>query len=206
MSVKERKQREKKQLRRIILDAAGEMFAGEGYENVSIRKIADRIDYSPTTIYLYFKDKADLFKNLVEETFTGFLKSQRLALGEDPLADPLESLKKGIRAYIDFGLTYPNHYRLLFMTREIQPDANIYLIEGTVGRDCYDILRTLIAGCIERKILPPRNLELMTQTIWSINHGITALLITYPNFPWVERELLISQVVETAVGGLMSQS
>lgn len=205
MSVRERKQREKEQLRQTILDVAGEMFAKEGFENVSLRKIADRIEYSPTTIYLYFKDKAELFECLVEETFTTFLESQNKALGENRLTDPLDSLRRGMRAYIDFGLTYPNHYRLIFMTPPLNAEATVYLEEGTTGWDCYCILRTLIQACIEQKLLPPLDLELLTQTIWSINHGITALLITCLNFPWADREKLIAQVIETAVQGLRSQ-
>ena len=61
MGVKERREREKESLRQDILDVAREMFATEGYESVSMRKIADKIEYSPTTIYLYFKDKNELF-------------------------------------------------------------------------------------------------------------------------------------------------
>ena len=57
MGVKERRAREKEQLRRQIIAAARELFVNEGYENVSMRKIADKIEYSPTMIYLYFKTR-----------------------------------------------------------------------------------------------------------------------------------------------------
>jgi AcrR family transcriptional regulator len=62
MGISQRREREQEQLRRKIFDAASELFAQEGYQNVSMRKIAERIEYSPTTIYLYFKDKNELFK------------------------------------------------------------------------------------------------------------------------------------------------
>ena len=59
MGIKERRERQKEHLREEILEAARELFLKEGVENVSMRAIAKRIEYSPTTIYLYFKDKWD---------------------------------------------------------------------------------------------------------------------------------------------------
>ena len=72
MGVHERRAREKKELRQEILDAARDLFLREGYENVSMRKIAEKIEYSPTTIYLYFQDKADLLDCICEETLGGW--------------------------------------------------------------------------------------------------------------------------------------
>ena len=69
MGVKERRARQKKFLRQEILDAASELFGRDGYENVSMRRIADKIEYSPTTIYIYFKDKAELLEQVCKETF-----------------------------------------------------------------------------------------------------------------------------------------
>src|SRR5438874_1367073 len=108
MGVKERRVREKEILRQEILDAARELFAKEGYENVSMRKVAEKIEYSPTTIYLYFESKADLLYYICEETFSRLLKKLE-SLGEES-SDPLVCLRKGMRAYIEFGLKHPNHY------------------------------------------------------------------------------------------------
>jgi len=76
MGVQERRAREKKELRQEILDAARDLFVREGFENVSMRKIAEKIEYSPTTIYLYFQDKADLLDCICEETFEGIASSR----------------------------------------------------------------------------------------------------------------------------------
>ena len=75
MGVKERRAREKEQLRRRILSAARELFVTEGYESVSMRKIADMIEYSPTTIYLYYEDKADLLDSVCKETLLNLLNT-----------------------------------------------------------------------------------------------------------------------------------
>src|ERR687885_1755275 len=81
MGVQERRAREKQELRQEILDAARELFIREGFENVSMRKIADKIEYSPTTIYLHFQDKADLLDCICEETL-GKLQQRLAAIGE----------------------------------------------------------------------------------------------------------------------------
>ena len=69
MGTKERQEREREAVRRKILDAATELFVAEGYHNVSIRKIADRIEYSPAALYSYFPGKDDIFFALAEEGF-----------------------------------------------------------------------------------------------------------------------------------------
>src|SRR5438046_3738793 len=113
VGVKERREREKEVLRQEILDAARDLFIKEGYENVSMRKVAEKIEYSPTTIYLYFESKADLLYYICEETFSRLLKKLE-SLGEES-SDPLVCLRKGLRAYIEFGLKHPNHYKVTFI-------------------------------------------------------------------------------------------
>src|SRR5215469_5578607 len=102
MGVQERRAREKKELRQEILDAARDLFVHDGFENVSMRKIADKIEYSPTTIYLYFQDKADLLDCICEETMSRLVRKQ--TVHEQTITDPLERLRRGLRAYIEFGL------------------------------------------------------------------------------------------------------
>src|SRR5436190_5979190 len=101
MGVQERRAREKQELREEILDAARQLFIHEGFENVSMRKIADKIEYSPTTIYLYFQDKADLLDCVCEQTLSRL--NDTLDQIRQRLSDPYERLRAGLRAYIDFG-------------------------------------------------------------------------------------------------------
>ena len=69
MTISTRKERQKEELRGKILQAAKELFMKKGFEDTSIRNIAEKIEYSPTTIYLYFKDKDDIFCELHKEGF-----------------------------------------------------------------------------------------------------------------------------------------
>src|SRR5262245_539357 len=104
MTIKDRKARQKQLLRQEILDAARDIFVKEGYDQLSMRRVADRIEYSPTAIYLHFKDKQDLVFNLCEETFGRLVRElETLEPGKDPIA----RLKQGLRCYVDFGLRNP---------------------------------------------------------------------------------------------------
>src|SRR5262245_51071726 len=85
MGIKERQERDRQAVRRAILDAARELFIHEGYQNVSIRKIAERIEYSPAALYSYFPSKDDIFFALAEEGF-------RLLYGEPGAIAKLEHL------------------------------------------------------------------------------------------------------------------
>ena len=101
MSIAERKQREKEEMRTLILDAARKVFLEKGYYQASIRNIAEEIDYSPGTIYLYFKDKDEIFHALHDEGFRRMLdKMQPL----EHVADPFERLKAMGLVYLNIGL------------------------------------------------------------------------------------------------------
>ena len=202
MGVKERKLRQKKFLRQEILDAASELFVKEGYQNVSMRRIAEKIEYSPTTIYLYFKDKAELLENVCHETFA--LLSARLTRIMEQPGDPVEHLKRGLLAYIQFGLENPHHYRATFMMPIPEGfDREKYKKPDSPGMQAFDFLRRCVYDCIAANQFRIADPEIVSQTLWSGVHGITSLLINYEQgFPWVEQNQLISFVVDTLISGV----
>ena len=201
MGVQERKARQKKFLRQEILDAASEMFVREGFENVSMRRIADKIEYSPTTIYLYFKDKAELLESVCRETFAGLI--ERLAKIMDQPVDPAERLKRGLHAYIEFGLENPHHYRATFMMPIPEGiDPKFHSKPDSPGMQAFDFMRRCVYDCISVGKLKGKDAELASQTLWAGIHGVTSLLITHDHFPWVGKEKLIDSVVDTLLQGL----
>ena len=196
MGVKERRAREKEQLRRRILSAARELFVAEGYESVSMRKIADMIDYSPTTIYLYYKDKADLLDSVCKETLLNMLNTlDRLRKDK---SDPVETLRRSGRAYVEFGLKYPQDYKLTFVVRP-QFQKGLGLEEGSVGEKVFNYLRTMVSECIRQKKFRQVDVETTGQMLWSAVHGVTLLLIDFPDFPWTEKDKLIDTVIHTMI-------
>ena len=201
MGVQERRAREKQELRQEILDAARDLFIREGFENVSMRKIAEKIEYSPTTIYLHFQDKADLLDCVCEETLQKL--ESRLAAIHASTPDPLEGMKGGLRAYIEFGLEYPNDYRVAFLL-EFKPfaEADRCMRCHTMGQKTFDHMRKSLGACIELGIFAPNDIEATSQALWAAIHGLTSLLILHPDFPWVDRDVLVERLIDTVVDGL----
>ena len=113
MGVKERREREKSETRDKSLDAARELFVTEGYEGVSMRRVAEKIEYSPTAIYVHFADKNELFRELCHQDYA---RLAEVFQGSAVPLDPVERLKQIGRTYIEFGMRYPNHYKFMFMT------------------------------------------------------------------------------------------
>ena len=199
MGVKERRAREKELLRQQILSAARELFVDEGYENVSMRKIANKIEYSPTTIYLHFKDKADLLDSVCQETLLNLLNTLE-ELKRD-MSDPIETLRKSGKAYVEFGLKYPQDYKLTFVIRP-QFQKGLGLQEGSVGEKVFNYLRTMVSECIRQKMFRQMDVETTGQVLWAAVHGVTLLLIDFPDFPWTEKDELINTVINITIEGL----
>jgi AcrR family transcriptional regulator len=198
MGVKERRQREKENLRQVILDAAREMFAEEGYASVSMRKIADKIEYSPTTIYLYFKDKNDLLRQICDETFAKLgRKFQAMSKKHD---SNLEGLREGLRIYVEFGLKHPKHYEVTFMLPLTVDLGDEF--EGSLGQRAFEYLRVGVANCMASGEIKKGDVDLISQTLWAGIHGITSLLIGHEGFPFVNKKTLINSVIDTMLKGL----
>jgi AcrR family transcriptional regulator len=206
MGVKERRIRQKENLRQEILNAARRLFAKDGYENVSMRKIAEKIEYSPTTIYLYFEDKAELFFHLCEETFAQLLKrleAQHQEAVNNGGTDPLTCLKNGLRTYIDFGLKHPNHYKIVFINRpEHYERPELYFSEVSTGMKTYNYLRQMVEECVKQKKFREIDVEAACQALWAATHGLTSLFITDPEFPWIDKDKLIDITIDTMIAGL----
>ena len=201
MGVKERRGREKEELRQVILDAAREMFATEGYESVSMRKIAEKIEYSPTTIYLYFKDKNDLLNQICEDTFGKLYRIVSTIETESETA--LECLRKGIKAYIEFGLQHPHHYEVTFITPIMDYlGQDIHPFEGSMGERTFNFLRSQVAACVAEGSLKKGDIDAMSQAAWAAMHGLTSLLIGHTDFPFVAKEKLIDCLTEMILTGL----
>jgi AcrR family transcriptional regulator len=202
MGTKERRKREKESLRQEILDAARQLFLQNGFENVSMRQIAEKIEYSPTTIYLYFADKAELFSSLCEETFAK-LEGELAAITKTD-CDPALCLRKGAEAYIRFGLRYPHHYQLVFMTPHPHKEEEVrdFRLTGVAGDRSFRYLVEIISKGIGQGKFRRSDPMIMAQTAWTAMHGITSLLITMKEFPWVDRDVLIESAVETLVRGV----
>src|SRR5215470_448524 len=187
MGVKERREREKSETRDKILDAARELFVSEGYEGVSMRKVAEKIEYSPTAIYVHFADKNELFHELCRQDFA---RLQEVMKSAEMPSDPIERLRQIGRSYIEFGINFPNHYVFMFMTPHPphEPDEEDREIMGNPEVDAYAFLKWTVQQAIDagrfREEL--QDAELISQTLWASVHGAIALHIAKGCDPWVD--------------------
>jgi len=198
MGSKERIERQKLMLRQEILDAAMEMFAKEGYTSVSMRKIAHKIEYSPTIIYHYFKDKAHLLSCICDDTFAELIKNFE-SLGPDS-GDPLTRLKMGLRVYVDFGLKHPNHYQVAFMA--CCSETSRYNFEGSVHEEAFNFIRDVVKDCVKQNKFRKLDIETTSQALWASAHGLTSLLIVDKDFPWVKQDKLINYLIDLLIKGM----
>jgi AcrR family transcriptional regulator len=207
MGVLERREREKQELRQQILETARAMFATQGYEAVTMRKIAEAIEYSPTAIYLYFKDKEELINQLCQTDFRTLAHEfQTIAL----ITDPVERLRKTGLSYVEFGLSHPNHYRLMFMTPHPKTPPEAGLARGNPEEDAYAFLKVIVKQCIEAGLFRERfrDADAVAQILWAGVHGIVSLQIAKGEENWVDwrpvRELA-RQLIDMQLNGLLKR-
>ena len=204
MGTTERRERQRQELKTLILDAARELFAELGYESVTMRKIAEHIEYSPTAIYFHFKDKEALMRELCELDFASLAQVfQKIAREKDPI----ERLRKIGLAYVEFGLDYPNHSRLIFMTPHL-PIAREGRGAARQSRgDAYAFLKaTVEEGLAAGRFRPElTDADLISQAVWAGTHGAISLPIAKCNDSWIDwrptRENA-SLVIDSLIRGL----
>jgi AcrR family transcriptional regulator len=172
MGIQERKERERSEMREIITRAALDVYLAEGFDALSIRKIAERIEYSPATIYLYFADKDAIFCALQELAFAEFYKT----LSSIDAADPLEALRAGCRRYVEFAIDNPLYYELMFI-KEAPMRAMENPDEWRNGFDSYEIPRNILRACSEAGLINVPDLEVATFSLWAHLHGMASLYI-----------------------------
>lgn len=186
MGIKERREREKAELRDKILVAARELFVEEGFDAVTMRKIAERIEYSPTALYLHFETKDEILRVLCDEDFRALAGH---FAGIAALPDPIERLRAAGHAYVQFGLQFPNHYRLMFMTPHPRQEAEESAIaKGDPDQDSYAFLKGILAECVELGLFRPelQDVELLAQVVWAAVHGVVSIEIAKCNDDWVD--------------------
>ncbi|MFB5759622.1 TetR/AcrR family transcriptional regulator [Paenibacillus medicaginis] len=197
-----RRERESHEIRRKIIEAARDLFLSHGYGEVSMRKIADRIEYSPTTIYHYFENKEAVVRELLEEGYALFLQAlqQREQEARAEGLHAMDVLKTVCKSYILFGLEHPGYYNILFTTN-LEGASSIAIIENDRSKG-FEMLEAGIRKAVDEGYLTITDERLTAQSIWSMLHGLTSLLLSFYGPDMESRDELISFTIETFFRGL----
>lgn len=173
MGIIERKAKEKEDLRELILQGAQKLFVEKGIEQTTIRSIADAINYSVGTVYVYFKNKNAILHALHTQGFVE-LSGQFSVLSS--VTDPMERLKAMGRVYIRYALQNPDMYDLMLTVRA--PMAFLSAMnaeEWNEGKATFDALKTTVEQCMKAGHFSGHELEPLTFMIWSLVHGLCSL-------------------------------
>jgi AcrR family transcriptional regulator len=175
MGIPERKEREKQELRDLILKEARALILEVGFENSSWRNIAERIEYSPTTIYLYFKDKNELFLALHEESFQRFF-SALSSVAYVP--DPFERLTALGRAYIEYGINNPEEYDLKFLLKAPLEALQFRHEVWCDGLKAFELVKSMVQDCKDHGYFKPDlSVEATATMLWAQVHGLVTLYL-----------------------------
>lgn len=190
MGIIERKEREREEMRQLILGAAQKLFLENGFEKISIRNIADEIEYSPATIYLYFKDKNQLLYALHQQ---GFMKMIEEFQPLQQVADPFERLVEMGRSYIRFAVQNPELFDLMFIMTA--PMENLEEKEWVEGDQAFGLLTQVVQECIDAGIFKQHDVQSAAMMIWSAVHGYTALFLRkrLGMFPECDRQPIMDE-------------
>jgi AcrR family transcriptional regulator len=196
MGIQERKEKQKLEIRKQILDASIKLFIDEGFSNVTIRKIADLIEYSPTTVYLYFKDKDEIFAALHD---IGFQKMTEFNRNLASINNPLLRLHKMGENYLHFGLENPEFYNLMFIMGEPMKAFAEIDCEWEAGDRAIGILKATVVECMEKGYVAKADPQLVSLAVWSFVHGLVSLAIRERLEKFVPQKEMLLPVMKEAL-------
>jgi AcrR family transcriptional regulator len=203
MGAVERRTKQREELRAQILAAARLIVLEDGYRALTMRRIAEAVEYSPAAIYQYFENRDAIAAGLMDQ---GFEELATAFESLTPIADPVERLKAVARTYIAFGLDHPETYRLMFME---DPEITKSLLErpteNGAGERAYAALMSPIAELAARgRLRPGLDVAAVTDVLWTSTHGLVALKLTCPKFPATPTDALIDTLLRALLDGLLA--
>ncbi|MBI2220533.1 MAG: TetR/AcrR family transcriptional regulator [Acidobacteria bacterium] len=197
MGVRERQEREREEVRQKILEAARELFIAEGYRSVSIRKIAEKIEYSPAALYSYFPSKDDLYFALAEEGFRALFNFTNLEL-----EGSLDSIRAGFLRYYQFSRLHPEYFDLMFVDRTVPRIGRDWERFSFVIQMIDDVCKAL-RRAIDAGVFPPEtDPEVAFHILWAAVHGPATAALCQRLAPDEDPDALARDTLEAALAGL----
>jgi AcrR family transcriptional regulator len=201
MGTKERHDRERQAITDSILNAARDLFIAEGYQSVSIRKIAERIEYSPAAIYSYFASKDDIFLALAAEGFHRLDEKVRAAMTTD---NPLENVRNCWWAFYEFSQEQPAFFLLMFVDRAVpsitQQWEGFEFLQQMLAHAVDAIQKAIDAGAFPKTLSPNAAMHML----WASLVGPAVVGIRHRLASGEDYDALARDVLNAAIAGLQA--
>jgi len=201
LTLKKRKERYRSELRAETLSAARELIQEVGYEGLSLRKLAKRMECSPMALYSYFADKQALLIALALEGFEKLAKRFDSTVSRNPLT----ALRKILLDYIAYAEENPFEYRILFLSVQTIGELKQTRQDLQERNPAFGALFKRVEACIKAGVLQGDAFAVST-VLWTGAHGAASLLITAKNFPFGSRQRYGEEVVATILSGAQNRA
>ena len=195
-----RRDRQRIATRTELVAAAHAIVKDEGYEALTIRKLAERVGMATMSVYSYFADKQEILYALAEDAFAAL--AQRIE--QHQTNDPLESLRAVMVEYAAFGLGNPNEYRIVAMTEYVKPAQKIEPGQADERNPAMELLIGRVDACVKAGKLSGDARAISTM-LWAVGHGTISLLINFPHYPFGEAQQFAERMYDLAIAGLRDQ-
>ncbi len=205
MSIKERKERERDERRELILNAANEIIKTEGIDNLSIRKIANKIEYSPTIIYYYFNSKDDIIKHLMKRGYQKIISL--LSSVQETTGDAKQKFEESIRKYIYMALQIADEYKAVLLNSSpgVLEHTSVLFKGASSKRQAIGMLCQYLKDIYNNKSIDDTQIELTAQVIWTSTFGLIIRLIIEKDIDEAQKKKLIDHHINFIVNGLLVQ-
>jgi len=195
MGFRERRQKHKDAFKAEILEAALTLFAQEGYSSFSMRKLAARIEHSPTTIYHYFRDKDDLLFHICENHYANLLEGmlEIRKRGESPEA----TLRETLLQYVRYSLAHPERYKVVFFSNpQLYGRPEEFKERDTMSLRLWRNICDVINECMQSGVFRPMDCETLSIVFWSALHGLVSSLIFTKDFPMPDPDVMAEMLLD----------
>lgn len=200
VNVQTRRERQKAELRSELVAAAHALVKEEGYEGLTIRKLAKRVGYAPMSVYSYFADKQDILLALAEDVFEQLARRAERNQPDEPLA----ALRHGMREFAAFGLENPNEYRTIFMTPKAHDHDPEMAAELEKKNPALLSMRKCVLACLEAGLLKGDE-HAITTFLWTTAHGAISAVINFPQYSFGAGQDYADAVIELALAAVRSR-
>jgi AcrR family transcriptional regulator len=195
MDFKKRRQKHKDEFKAEILEAALTLFAQEGYSDFSMRKLAARIEHSPTTIYHYFRDKDDLLFHICENHYAHLLEGvQEIRERGMP---PEETLREMLRQYVRYSLAHPERYKVVFFSNpQLYGKPEDFKDRDTLSLRLWKSICEIVSECMRSGVFRPMDCETLSIVFWSALHGLVSGIIFTKDFPMPDPDVMTEMLLD----------